>query len=135
MEKKRNLMEIAFNLLSKAEQKVKSSKILLEHDLIDDSVSRAYYAAFLAAKAALLILGEDPKTHQGTLTLFGLKLVKKGLLPEILGRYLSDLLEKRQAADYAVINYLSKEDGQELIVKAEKIIQEITKFLNSNFKK
>ncbi|MEM2907477.1 MAG: HEPN domain-containing protein [Candidatus Odinarchaeota archaeon] len=128
-------MEIAFNLVSKAEQKVKSSKILLEHDLIDDSVSRAYNAAFLAAKAALLILGEDPKTHQGTLTLFGLKLVKKGLLPEILGRYLSDLLEKGQAADYAVINYLSKEDGQELIVKAEKIIQEITKFLNSNFKK
>ncbi len=135
MEKKSNLVEISFTLLEKAERKLRSSKILLEHDLIEDSVSRAYYGAFLAAKAALLIIGEDPKTHQGTLTLFGLKLVKKGLLPEILGRYLSDLLEKRQAADYAAITYLSREDAQELIFKAEKIIQEITKFLNLNIKK
>ena len=135
MEKKRNLIDIAFKLLEKAEKKIESSKLLLDHEFIEDSISRAYYAAFLAAKAALLILGEEPKTHQGTLILFGLKLVKKGLLPEILGRYLSDLLEKRQAADYAAITYLSKDDGSELIMKSEKIIQEIKAFLTSSLKK
>jgi predicted nucleotidyltransferase len=42
------------------------------------ATSRAYYAAFYAAEAALLSLGETRSKHSGVLSAFGLLVVKQG---------------------------------------------------------
>ena len=131
METKKNIFEIAEQLLKRAETKLESSKLLLEKNFIDDALSRAYYAAFLAAKAALILVGEEPKTHTGTLTLFGLKLIKTGLLPKKLGYDLTDLFEKRQTSDYSVIVYYDEKDGLDGVKKAENIIREVKKFMKT----
>ena len=51
-----------------------------------DSISRAYYAAFFAVKALLLLLGFYAKTHSRLITLFNLHVIKEGLLPKEIGK-------------------------------------------------
>ncbi len=66
--------------LKQAEQSLQAAKVLLEKGLLDDSVSRAYYAMFHAAVAILYALGLRAKSHSGTINLFGEHLVKKGVV-------------------------------------------------------
>ena len=62
--------------------------------------SRAYYAAFYAAEAALLALGETRSKQSGVIAAFGRLVVKDGGFDRELGGTLSALFEGRNAADY-----------------------------------
>lgn len=63
-------------------------------------VNRLYYACFHAAQAALFDRGHDPTSHGGVLTLFGSEIVEEGDASRTDGRFLNDLGELRQRADY-----------------------------------
>lgn len=63
-------------------------------------INRLYYACFHAAQAALYDRGFEPTTHGGVLTLFGSEIVGEGDAPRTDGRFLNDLGELRQQADY-----------------------------------
>jgi uncharacterized protein (UPF0332 family) len=93
------------DLITKAEQAVKSSRLLYEADDFDGACHRAYYAMFDAAKAILLekIPNTDStigKTHNGLITAFGLHIVKTGLIPLEYGRIFNRAYDLRQVADY-----------------------------------
>ena len=85
MEKKEEIVEIVKHLIRRSEGKLTSAKILLERDRIDDAISRAYYAAFLSVRALLYLLGISTRTHTGVITMFGLRVIKEGLLPSKIG--------------------------------------------------
>lgn len=63
-------------------------------------VNRLYYACFHAAKAVLHTKGFDPSTHQGVLTVFGEEVILSGEATREDGRFLNDLRDLRQQADY-----------------------------------
>lgn len=105
MEKIEDIRELAKVYLEKAEEKLRSAKVLLKEKFVDDAISRAYYSAFLSAKALLLLLGSDVKTHSGLITMFNLKVVRGGLLPKETGRYLNELFEAGQTSDYSLLSY------------------------------
>lgn len=134
MGKKDEVIETAKQLIIRGEGKLTSAQILLEKDRIDDAISRAYYAAFLASKALLHLLGISPKTHQGIVTMFGLKVVKEGLLPSTIGRALNELFEARQTSDYAVIVFYTKEDGVHFVEEANAIINGIKNVIRDKFR-
>ncbi len=67
----------------------------------DQATSRAYYAAFFAAEAALLSLGETRSKHSGVIAAFGRLVVKEGGFNPKLGGDLRRLFELRNAADYS----------------------------------
>ena len=75
-------------LLQRARETLGAARLLLEAGHFSDSVSRAYYAAFYAAEAALLNEGITPRTHKGVHALFDQQFVKTGLLPKETGAYL-----------------------------------------------
>ena len=133
MEKKDEIIETVKQLIIRGDGKLTSAQILLEKDRIDDSISRAYYAAFLAARALLHLLGISPKIHHGIVTMFGLKVVKEGLLPSTIGRALNELFEARQTSDYAVIVFYTKEDGMRFIEEAKEIINGIKNVIRDKF--
>ena len=54
--------------LKRAEKALQAAKNLYEDELYEDSVSRAYYAMYHAAKAALALEGSSPKTHSGLIS-------------------------------------------------------------------
>jgi len=128
------VIEVAKQFILRSEGKLTSAQILLEKDRIDDSISRAYYAAFLAARAFLYILGMSPNTHHEIITMFELKVVKEELLPSTIGRALNELFEARQTSDYAVVVFYTKEDGVHFIEEANAIINGIKNVIRDKFR-
>ena len=64
------------------------------------SVGHCYDAAFFAAEAALLALGESRSKHSGVLSAFGQVIVKQGGFDQETGRLLRQLFERRNEATY-----------------------------------
>jgi uncharacterized protein (UPF0332 family) len=75
----------------KAEQSLQSAQILFENGCYDDSASRAYYAAFQAAIAALAKFGftNDDNDHKWVQSLFARELIhRKKVFPGKFAPYL-----------------------------------------------
>ena len=91
--------------LRKAEAALTGAQLLLKSGDTDGACSRAYYAMFDAAHAALFAAGEEDasapiKTHNGLIAKFGQHLVLTGELPAKLGEALNAVQRFRQLADY-----------------------------------
>lgn len=100
--------ELIRGYLSKARDKARVARELLAKGEWDDAVSRAYYAAFHAAQAALLTEGQRGETHKGLITLFGLLLVKTGKFDKKWGKFLASLKDDREAGDYDALSWIDE---------------------------
>ena len=89
-------------LFEKAREALAAARYTLDGAFLTTSINRAYYAAFYAARAALLSLGEAPKTHQGIILRFHFHFVKSGRIDAGLAAILSLAEELREGADYDV---------------------------------
>jgi uncharacterized protein (UPF0332 family) len=61
---------------SRALKSLQAAKILIAEDLIEDAISRSYYAVMHAARAALLFHDVIAESHTALRRLFGLELIK-----------------------------------------------------------
>jgi uncharacterized protein (UPF0332 family) len=88
------------------------------------ATSRAYYAAFYAAQAALLTLGETRSKHSGVISAFGRLVIRDGGLDPVHGRTLRELFEGRNAADY---DWLDEREGSidDLAAEAERFVDAV----------
>ena len=79
--------------------------MLLENGFTDEAGSRAYYAMFDAARAALIALdapveAEAARTHSGLRSAFARYVVKPGLVHRETGRTFAQAQHLRLIADY-----------------------------------
>ncbi|MFB6159426.1 MAG: HEPN domain-containing protein [Candidatus Nanohalobium sp.] len=105
--------------------------------LLEEASDRAYwnsmyYSAFYAARAALLTLGFEPKTHSGTDTLVAKILFKD---EEYIGRedakHYSQLKTIREEKDYnpeANVNF----EKEEMKQKTQKLLQKMKNIVEEN---
>jgi hypothetical protein len=56
---------------------------------VEAAINRGYYAAFQAARAALLTKDESPNTHSGVIRRFGYHFVRSGQVSDDVGDVLS----------------------------------------------
>jgi uncharacterized protein (UPF0332 family) len=117
--------------LERAFEKIKTAKILFEHQLYDDATSRAYYAVFHAISAVLLLKGMVFSSHGQTIGAFNKEFIKSGIFPSNFSKILYELFEDRHTGDYNVIFHIEEEKAQSNIYNAEKIINSIKEYLNS----
>ena len=61
--------------------------------------------------------------------MFGIYFVKTGLIKKELGRFYSDIFDKRQTGDYDDFITFTEEDVKSLLPSAKKLISEIEKLL------
>ena len=115
--------------LEKARQKLGVARRLRDSGDHDDAISRAYYAAFHAAKALLTSAGEQPRTHHGAVTLFNLLFVKTGKMSRRAGRFFANLKDDREAADYDLFPFADADTARVAVEEAESIIAEATSYL------
>ena len=115
--------------LLRAEKALRSAKILEENGELEDAVSRAYYAMFHAARAILFSKGVKAKTHRGTISLFGEKIVKEGVLSREFADMLRKALDLRQKSDYELYAELNEELVEEVIKNAGKFVEKIEELL------
>jgi uncharacterized protein (UPF0332 family) len=111
---------------AKAVIAAKSARMLLEAGDTDGAVSRAYYAMFDAARAALESIDERlavAKTHATIVRRFGKQVVLEKGLDSSLGRAFRIAETIRIAADY--------ERKPVDLIEARQLIEEMERFLSA----
>lgn len=126
MEKKRQLIEA---YLALADEKLIIARKLAALSHYDDAVSRAYYAMFHSAKAALLTVGSDPHSHSGVASEFSRHFVKAGQVNRQYSRMLTKAMQARQSSDYSPTIRAFQPDAEQTIADAEAFVAKIKEIL------
>lgn len=113
----------------KADEKLSTAAKLVEWGAFEDAVSRAYYAAFHAAKAMLASQGFEPDTHGGVKTLFHLHFIKSRQIDPKFGRYLTNLKDDREEGDYDVVSTVDQQIARNALREATEFVAEARRFL------
>jgi uncharacterized protein len=118
----------------KAQEAAAEARLLFANARYNGSVTRAYYAMFCAARAALRYVHPDldqSKTHAGVIRQFGLEIVARGGIDPTLGRMLARMEEIRVEADYddAIIG---QETGQQVMDNMEQFLAAIAAFIGKS---
>jgi uncharacterized protein (UPF0332 family) len=117
--------------IERARQMLAAGRDTLRLGHLDTAVSRAYYACFHAAEAALRLEGQEPRSHEGVKNLFGLLLVRPGKLDKELAAILADLKDEREEGDYALFSTVSEEDATLAVDRAERFVAELARYLSA----
>ena len=118
--------------MAKAQEKLAVAQELAKRQHYDDAVSRAYYAAFHAAQAALISEGHEADTHKGVVTLFGLFLVKSGKFDKRYGKVLANLKDDRELGDYEALSFIDEETAKRAVAEAEMFYKAVERYLKKN---
>jgi uncharacterized protein (UPF0332 family) len=126
----RPTQELVRSYLAKARDKVRVARVLRDRREWEDAVSRAYYAAFHAAQAALLTEGQRADTHRGLVILFGLLLVKTGKFERRWGKFLANLKDDREASDYDPLSYVDDATAHRAVREAEEFVAQVERYVD-----
>ncbi len=94
------MTELQTAFVEKGLRALASARLMLDDGDTEAAANRAYYACFNLACAALLGVGEQPKTHSGVHNCFALRFVATGRVPEDIARTLPHAAQLRERADY-----------------------------------
>ncbi|MBI3413646.1 MAG: HEPN domain-containing protein [Candidatus Aenigmarchaeota archaeon] len=116
--------------LAVSERRLEAAKVLLERRMLEDSVNRAYYSIFYAAKAMLNSLGYDAKTHSGMISEFGLRIIKEKLADKGMGVTLRRAFELRETSDYQIGAIIEESEVESLLKGAKTFLEDAEKFVS-----
>lgn len=128
---KREKETLARYRLEKAEKVLADARLLLKEKRVESSINRSYYAALSAAKAALIIFGIDPKTHEGVKAMLNKELILPGLLPKEFAKWFRKLQFEREDADYGDYTAYELPDAQNAYQEASSFIDKIKEIIPS----
>jgi uncharacterized protein (UPF0332 family) len=118
-------------LLDKSQQYLRSAAVLLEIGDYDSSVSRAYFAMFYAAQAALLRTNTSVKNRRSVRSAFVERFVEgRGRFPRRAADVLHRGYQLQETADYAHRPTVSEEDAEAFLGEAEAFIGSIDALAN-----
>ncbi len=123
--------EVARDFLDSAKRRLHSTTVLIEAGEYRDSVSRAYYAFLDAADGALAARRITPKSHAGTISLFGLHFIKAGLVDEKYSAWFKKIYKDRLEADYNRGRVFTEEEAREALEQATEFVEMVEKLLSS----
>jgi len=123
--------ELVSYRINRAFQTLKEIDILIENQLWSTAINRLYYACYYAVIALLLKNGIIPQTHSGVRQMFGLHFIKTGLIASDLGKFYSDIFDKRQTGDYDDFIVMNEKDVIGLIPSAKELIRTIEELIRA----
>lgn len=119
--------------LEMAQERLHSSKILLDDGSYKDSIGRSYYAMFTAVRALLAMEGQDFSKHAGVIAYFQKEFIKTGKFDKKYSKYISQAFQIRNNTDYADFFIVSAQDAKEQYEKAKEFLEVITQYLKENY--
>ena len=120
------------SLVDKAKKFLDSSKLLLNANDYDSTVSRIYYAMFFSTEALLLTKNLAAKSHSGLISIFGEYFIKTNVFPKEMGRQLNRAYDKRLIGEYGTSVTIEKEETQKLLEIGKNFVNKIIKYLGEN---
>lgn len=115
----------------RAKKALRAAQILHADGLLEDAISRSYYAVMHGAKAALLVHDTIVESHAALRRLFGQVLVRPGLIEKEWAAILGREQDERIAADYGIGISWEPEDSSRLVGEAAAFVQRIRDYLGS----
>jgi len=115
--------------LEKALERLRVAEKLFRDGDYEDAVSRAYYAMYHAARAALSTVDVFPRTHEGVVSEFGRRFVLTGIFPKELGKNLADTKAARETYEYSVTATVGKPEAEAVLLNTKKFVHTIKKHL------
>lgn len=128
-----NRKELMEYRLEMAQERLHSSKILLDDGSYKDSIGRSYYAMFTAVRALLAMEGQDFSKHAGVIAYFQKEFIKTGKFDKKYSKYISQAFQIRNNTDYADFFIVSAQDAKEQYEKATEFLNVITEYLKENY--
>lgn len=111
--------------LARAHEELTAASHLLGIGLGRIALTRAYFACFHAARAALFRRDIEPKSHSGAVTLFNLHFIKAGLVSIGASALLARLQKYREVADYGDAFFVDDAAVRVEIAAAEAFVREV----------
>lgn len=109
-------------LLTKAIDSLRAARLLMTNNLFDFATARAYYTMFYLAEAFLLQKKLSFSSHTAVIAAFGKEFAKTQQVPIQYHRYLIEAQDKRTEADYSLNSTITLEVAQEIIGKAQEML-------------
>jgi uncharacterized protein (UPF0332 family) len=118
------------SLMTRAKRSLRSAGNLLDDGDHDFSMSRAYYAMFYAASAALLSRDVERSRHSGVIVAFGQHLVKSAASRRSTSRACGQPFADRSEGEYAGA-FPSREAVERRPEEAREFVEAVARFLRS----
>ncbi|MFQ6066152.1 MAG: HEPN domain-containing protein [bacterium] len=115
-------------------ESLRASRVLIDHDLYSDGVSKAYFAMFHLSQAILLSRRIERKKHSQLIGAFHHQFRKSGEIENKFHRGLDKAYEDRQKADYKRFKF-SKEEAEKRFSEAQAFIERIEELLKLDIQK
>jgi len=132
---KKEYIEIVKYRMEKAKITLTDAKKFFKNVSLDSTVNRIYYALFYAVNALLLCEGVFSSKHSGVRALFDKVFIKKGIVKKEMGRFYSEMFDRRLKGDYRDFVKFDDKDVKIWIKKAEDFIKEIEDLLEDRYLK
>ncbi len=115
----------------KARETFNEVELHIQNELWNTAINRLYYACYYAVSALLINKEIYTQTHAGARQMFGLHFIKTGKISKELGKFYSDIFDKRQTSDYEDFIDYTKEDVIDLVPSAKELITKIENMLKA----
>lgn len=115
-----DLINLSKARISHSKDCLKEAEILLSAGEYKGAANRAYYAAFHAMRAVLILDEFDSKKHSGIIAKFREIYLKTDLFDKEISDSISSLFRIRTASDYDDFYVVSKSDAAAQYEKAKK---------------
>lgn len=119
-------------LINKGYRSLEVAKEIFNHGHYDFAVSRAYYAIFYLAEAALLSKSLSFSKHSAVISAFNKQFVKTEVFPKKLHTWFVKAFDKRNIGDYTSELTVTKEEAKEVLEQAEEFIRIVENYLKEN---
>ena len=120
---------LAVYRLEKAKNDLRDAQKSFAEEMFETAANRAYYAIFHAARAVLILDGQDYKRHSGVISFFRKGYIKTGILDESLSEIIKNAFELRTESDYSDFFIISKSEIGQQVKDAAFFVAEIEKYL------
>jgi len=115
--------------LIKSENCLKSSRILFQNELYENSTSEAYYCIYNSLLALLFKIGIKSENHSASIILFDKLLNNKELVKIVLWAK-EERIDKQYYVETQQIIKATKESCNEMIIKAEDFLLKMKVIIN-----
>jgi len=124
-----NKPQVSQEFVESAKKRMHAAQALIESGDYRDSISRSYYAVLDAAAAALIAKGFTPKSHEGSIALFGAHFAKTGLVNKDFASLFNRMSKIRKEADYNRQATFDKSDADYWFKLAKEFVDTIETLL------
>jgi len=118
--------------IERSKKSLRAAEKLFEEDLLEDAISRSYYAILHAAKAVLLLEKVKVDSHEAVKRLFGLHLIKSKKIDRKYSKILREEQDERYLADYDVAFAPETAQTRQRIEDAEDFLNAMLEYLSKS---